>query len=120
MESMQPELDPDAKTEPVLERLIEIMADVRSRVISIEKHQDTQDRLGSDLRGGINLVGGIATNALEVAEKNESHLKQLKDTVASLEQSVAGMIQLTKSTFDIVTEIKAEVCPTRLAVAVSD
>ena len=87
-------------TQPVMERLIEIMADVRSRVISMERHLDAQDRKLDDNKGATNMVGSIATRALEISEQNKVTLDQIL-------QQLDGVNELAKSSFDMAAELRS-------------
>ena len=89
-----------------MERILELALDIQSRIASVERHQDQHDKRFADQNGAINLVGCIATRALEVAEAGEQRLKRI-------EQTLDGVNELAKSAFDIVTG-------NRVDIAVSD
>ncbi len=94
------DVDENATTQPILERIWSELAGISQSVRAIQSHQDQQDiKLEKNL-AATNLAGNIAARALATSEATESMVRRI-------DQSLTGIYELAKSGFDIATAIKS-------------
>lgn len=101
-------VDEFTKTQPTLELLLQEIRGVAINVQSIQRHLDEQDKKISILSSQTNLAGNIAAGAEARAEEALIAIKETRELVRKIDQSLFGVNELAKSGFDIATTLRSQ------------
>jgi hypothetical protein len=100
---------PEEALQTIAEALLGLRTDMAVLRGWTTAQEDTSDEHGKKLiaiRNRIDAMAEIMGNHAARVSELESHTSKLVHAVGKIEQLLGGVVELTKSTFDIVTELK--------------